>query len=149
MNYESSAAARAEIPSKGVRLQKILRTVEANEPASDAYEAFELMKRSFTASENLVSPEDKMEVLPFENMDSMSIANKEILYSIYNSHVMFIGRNGAIDIRAIEKGFPPTQKLFEKNPQFSYQNMKCIFSKPGADGGSVFPEEVNLNNTIN
>lgn len=137
-SFESSAAGMEEIPSKSARLKEILSKVSESEPATNAQEAYQIIQQSFNDVENAFLKVYRMEVLPFEKMESLSYAGRQILYSIYNSHVMFIGDNGAIDIRGIDKSFPATKKLFDKDPEFPKTQMKSFFSKPGADGMKVW-----------
>ncbi len=130
---------KEKVPGKKDRLEAIARLILEAKPAASAEEANELVRRSFKAVEDPLDIDDaeKMEAHRFDVLKEMSHKDKKIYFGLYISHILFLGENGSIDIRMIDRKFPVTERLLEKQPLFP-QAMKLFLEKAGADGQKVW-----------
>jgi len=136
---EKVSAPIEKAPGKKERLEAIARLIIEAAPATSAEEANKLVRNSFKAVEDPLDIDDveKMEAHRFELLKEMSYGDKKIYYGLYIAHVLFLGENGAIDIRIIDKKFPVSEKLLEKQSSFP-RAMKLFLEKAGADGRKVW-----------
>jgi hypothetical protein len=116
------------------RITDVLKLIRFAPPPNNAEEAFNLVNDSFLeieAQEN----EPRMRAGAFRDMLSIKHNEKNLYYTWYIGHVLFIGENGAIELREKQGDFD--REEFKKD--FKYINkFNIVFSKLGGDNQGVW-----------
>ncbi|RJR12580.1 hypothetical protein C4585_03455 [Candidatus Parcubacteria bacterium] len=115
-------------PSKRERLASILRLVAQESAAQNESEAWAMLKRAFEKTESFKAGE-RMTIYPLSSFEMVEYAGRKIYLSTYTRHILFIGQNGAIEIRLLGN-----EEVETKDLPHPYANLKVVMEKKGADG---------------
>lgn len=128
-----------ETVTKEERFAEILQLILQSSPATSATEAIKLCSRCFHQIETKYQiPERKMMKVngPYA-CRMLHTESTELMFQGHYKHYLFLGMNGAIEIREKKSKTEPNDEEIISNPSI-IQKMKVILEKPGADGKSVW-----------
>jgi len=133
---ESQISTSQESFHRGQRLQFIFDFLAKDQPVHDASEAHVMVHNAFDTIERkyAVGPRNKypMRVSSFVGMPEMRYGERLVRYDSYLKHLLFLGDNGAIEIRTNEHRIAP------KLHTHPYAELPVVFAKAGADGRGVW-----------
>jgi hypothetical protein len=106
--------------------------------AHTAEGALEIVSNAFNQVEQRqpLRSNQKMKVDPFRQSISLPYKGHVVYCQMYDSHLLFLGENGAINI--FRKNSDTRLSLLENNLDDTIKSLRVEFSKSGADGKDMW-----------
>lgn len=124
------------------RFDKIYRLLKSRPAASNPREASDMIERAMHDIEGPLfkAKAIKAPMVAFSHRQLKRFPDKEreIYYHNYPSHVVFIAKNGAINIRWADKKNKKHLERYNKKPVFYIEDLRSDCEKPGFDGKGVW-----------
>ncbi len=129
------------VPSQRERFEAILEKIRMAPAAENAHGAHILVTQAFQDVERPLrmrgAIKHSMVTGNFSEMKGLRINQKRVLFELHIKHILFLGENGAIDIRRNDEDNRVTAETLRADPSRA-TDLTVTFSKPGADGHEIF-----------
>lgn len=143
MSHENPLNVQPIAADQKERFTRIMELIAKAPPAATAQEAHTLVTQSFQMVERplRLSRQIKHSMVTglFPKMEKIRINGRRVLFEVHIKHILFIGENGAIDIRRNSDTDRVTESVLKKDPSRA-RTMEKTLAKPGSDGQGVWEE---------